>query len=390
MDSGDSQPVTAGERPLSESDALRQMYRITADHERSFDEKLKSLLVVGRAYFQTEAGFLSKISGDTQLIVEASGDHDLLQPGESCPLSQSYCRKTVTQEDALTVQHAEIEGWEGDAAYDVFGLESYIGAKVIVDGEVYGSFCFADSEPREDPFTADEEVYAELMAEWVSYELFNQRATARITKQRDQLEEFTKVVSHDLRNPINIMQGYLDLAEQTGEAEYFHRCQHALDRMESLIDDLLTLAREGDEAAEIETIELSELVTECWSFVATEEATLEVETEMWIRGDSSRLSQLFENLFRNAIEHAGPDVTIRVGDLADTDGIYIADDGPGIPPEDRDQVFDDGYTTSEQGTGFGLSIVKQITDAHGWDIDSTEGIDGGARFEVTGVEFADR
>ena len=80
------------------------------------------------------------------------------------------------------------------------------------------------------------------------------------------------------------------------------------------------------------------------------------------------------------------DVTIRVGDLAD--GFYVADDGPGIPEERRDEVFQAGYSTSEAGTGFGLAIVRQIAEGHGWAVRATDASDGGARFEFTGVEFA--
>jgi signal transduction histidine kinase len=78
-------------------------------------------------------------------------------------------------------------------------------------------------------------------------------------------------------------------------------------------------------------------------------------------------------------------VTVTVGELAD--GFYIEDDGPGIPEGDWQTVFDPGYSTAEQGTGFGLSIVKQVVDAHDWAIEITEGTKGGARFEITGVEF---
>lgn len=373
----------------SEGDALRRMYRITSDYERPFDQQVQDLLSLGRTYLAVEVGFLTEISDGTQLIVEASGDHELLQPGESCPLSESYCRKTIEREDALTVQRAKVEGWEKDTAYERFGLESYIGAKVVVDGDTYGTFCFADPKVRDQPFTDKEEVFVELMAEWVSSELFQQRATERIQEQRDQLEEFTRVVSHDLRNPLSVVQGYLDLAEETGDPEHFDRCRNSLDRMESLVDDLLTLAREGDAIGKTETIQLSELVTECWSFVATGDATLEVETEVAIRGDWSRLQQLFENLFRNAIEHGGSDVTIRVGELEDGPRVYVEDDGPGILPEDRNRVFDDGYTTDEKGTGLGLTIVQQTVDAHGWEISVTEGVDGGARFEMTGIDVVE-
>ena len=103
--------------------------------------------------------------------------------------------------------------------------------------------------------------------------------------------------------------------------------------------------------------------------------------------DESRLQQLFENLFRNAVEHAGPDVRVTVG--ATTDGLYVADTGPGIPPSKRERVFETGYTTEGKGTGFGLSIVQQIAAGHGWEIQVTEADGGGARFDITGIEFAE-
>jgi signal transduction histidine kinase len=363
------------------------MYRITSDYDSGFEQKVRELLALGRVYLGVQSGFLSEISDGTQLIVEASGSHRMLQSGDSCPLSKAYCRRTIEQEDALTVQHAALEGWENDAAYDKFGLESYIGAKVVVEGEVYGTFCFAGEEPRDQPFTEQEETFVELMAEWVSYELFQQRASKRIERQRDQLEEFASVVSHDLRNPLGVVQGYLDLAEQTGDPEHFDRCRNALGRMEALIDDLLVLAREGQPIGETESIDVAEIVRDCWELVPTEDATLEISDSAVFTGDWSRVQQLFENLLRNAVEHGGRDVTVRIGVLDGGSGIYFEDDGPGIPEEEREQIFADGYSTGQEGSGFGLSIVQQIARAHTWDVRVTESATGGARFEVTGVEI---
>jgi signal transduction histidine kinase len=106
-----------------------------------------------------------------------------------------------------------------------------------------------------------------------------------------------------------------------------------------------------------------------------------------IKADDDRLRQLLENLLRNAIEHGGRDVTVTVGTL--DNGMYIEDTGPGIPEEQREDVFAAGYSSGENGTGFGLSIVKQIVNAHGWNVTVTESADGGARFEITGVEFSE-
>ena len=200
------------------------------------------------------------------------------------------------------------------------------------------------------------------------------------------LEEFASVVSHDLRNPLNLAKGRLQLAQETCESEHLDNVAQALDRMEALIEDLLSLAQAGKQISKTEPVALGALCESSWQSVATADATLVVETERQIRADRSRLRQLLENFFRNAIEHGGEHVTVTVDEL-DT-GFYVEDDGPGIPTDERTQCFEAGYSTTEEGTGLGLSIVKQIVDAHNWRIHLTDGTTGGTRFEITNVEFS--
>lgn len=208
---------------------------------------------------------------------------------------------------------------------------------------------------------------------------------AELKRQNNQLEAFARLVSHDLRNPLNIAEGRLELAREDCDSEHLTAASTALDRMNELIDDLLSLAREGKQVTDLEPVQLAELSENCWGTVDTLDASLSIEIDAEIMADRSRLQQLFENLYRNAVEHAGQNVAVTVGKLED--GFYVEDDGPGIPADKHDDVFEAGYTTSEHGTGFGLSIVKQITDAHGWNIRITDSETGGARFEITGVEF---
>ena len=99
------------------------------------------------------------------------------------------------------------------------------------------------------------------------------------------------------------------------------------------------------------------------------------------------MRQVLENLFRNAIEHGGPEVTVRVG--RDESRLYVADDGPGVPAADRDRVFEPGVTNSPDGTGFGLAIVRRIAQAHGWEVRLTETTHGGTRIEFDGVTFVE-
>ncbi len=158
--------------------------------------------------------------------------------------------------------------------------------------------------------------------------------------------------------------------------------------MAALIDDVLALARLGGDVVEKEPLDFPPLVRAAWSAVSESSARLVLGGDVsTVVGDETRLRRLFENLFRNSVEHAGPDVTIRTGPLADGAGLYVEDDGPGIPADKRETVFERGHTTAEDGTGFGLGIVDEIVTAHGGEIEITEADDGGARFEISGIEL---
>jgi len=215
-----------------------------------------------------------------------------------------------------------------------------------------------------------------------------ERSRQQLAAQNERLEQFAKVASHDLRNPLNVAQGRIELARSDHEIEHLDVAADAIDRSFDLIDDLLVLARAGQDVSETEPVFLPVLVEDCWETVETSDATIEIEREWTIEADRSRLRQLLENLFRNSIEHGGEGLAVRVGPLSD--GFYVEDTGSGIPEEKRAQVFQEGYSESDDGTGFGLSIVQQIVQAHGWTVTLTESAEGGARFELTGVDVVDK
>ncbi|SEQ71925.1 hybrid sensor histidine kinase/response regulator [Natrinema salaciae] len=248
------------------------------------------------------------------------------------------------------------------------------------------------------------------------------RYEQELERQNERLGEFTSIVSHDLRNPLNVARGHLEAARLSRDSDHLATVAESHERMESLIENLLTVAREGKAVTEFDTVPLTELVETCWQTVETGAAELVVETDAVIRADRSRAKQLLENLFRNSVEHGStssqsenhaddsvehgstgsqretraddsvahsePNVTVTVGGIDGGPDFYVADDGPGIPPDERDRVLERGYSTAADGTGFGLSIVTQIADAHGWRVSATEAANGGARFDITGVDDA--
>ncbi|QLH79664.1 PAS domain S-box protein [Halosimplex rubrum] len=214
------------------------------------------------------------------------------------------------------------------------------------------------------------------------------QAEELVRRRNEQLEQFAHVISHDLRNPLNVAMGHLQMVPDDAETPHIDRVATAHERMHELIEDVLTLARQGRSIEDPEPVSLANCAAQSWDMIETGAGDLTIEATRTVQGDVSRLRQLFENLFRNAVEHGSPTVTITVGEIRD--GFYVADDGPGIPAGERTAVFDFGYTTREGGTGFGLPIVKEIAEAHGWTVRVTESAHGGTRFEVVGCGTSGR
>jgi signal transduction histidine kinase len=236
----------------------------------------------------------------------------------------------------------------------------------------------------ESPFTAGETRLGRILT--LTDVTHREQYRRELERQNDRLEEFASMVSHDLRNPLTVAKGQVEVARTEYDDETLVEAAAALDRMENLIDDLLALARQGQSIDELERVSFELVVRRAWNMIGADDATIEIDGDFEFLADADRVQQLFENLFRNAVEHGGSSVTIRTGALDDA-GFYVADDGAGIPETDRDRVMESGYTTNEDGTGFGLTIVADIAEAHGWDVSVTESRGGGARFDVRAVDI---
>ena len=207
-----------------------------------------------------------------------------------------------------------------------------------------------------------------------------------LERKTERLTEFANVIAHNLKNPLNVATGHLAMLEDACPNQHRDAVSDALDRMDAIIEETLTLAQQGRSVDTVSQFAVSDVLTESWDMVETADASLEIEDTFEIQGDPDRLRTLFENVFRNAITHGGTDVTVRIG-LIDGCGFYVEDTGQGIPPADRDAVFEPGHTTSQSGTGLGLTIVRRIAEAHGWTVRMVEGTDGGARIECTNVNL---
>ncbi|OLZ39619.1 histidine kinase [Natrinema saccharevitans] len=296
------------------------------------------------------------------------GDRPTYPIDGATPVSRAYdSGDSLRFDDVRSLEDGYDRGDARSAMYHPMGDHGVVS---VVDPAV-GTF-----DPSDEELASVLSVNAEIALNRLAYE-------RDLERQNERLDEFASIVAHDLRNPLNVAQGLLedDLAES--ETANGDEIEAVLDRMEGIVDDVLTMVRGGYEVDDVEPLEFDAIVTDCWDCVATADAALRIDSNGLFYADSSRVRNLFENLFRNAVEHGGPDVTVTVA-LSET-GFAVADDGPGIPPADRDCVLEPGWTTDENGTGLGLNIVREIARAHDWGIAVTESAAGGARFEFTGV-----
>jgi PAS domain S-box-containing protein len=500
------------------TDAQRNLYEIAADPDRSFEAKLDAVFDLGCERFDLELGGVATVDPDADRFeveyVSGDHDHDHLVPGAEAALSDTYCRVTTdsasadTVADPVAVTDPVGNGFEDLVSYAEFGIRTYLGSYLEIEGGADRTFWFVSTEPREDGFSVAERAFHNLMGQWVRYELerrererelrertnhlraliettpdciktvapdgtllqmnpagvemveaeaasavtgecvydliapedrerfreFNERVcrgergilefdivglegtrrhmethaapltrpdgttvqvalTRDITEQKqreqelkernDRLESFASMLAHELRNPTMIGQIYSQQLPDD-DAEAVEYVTNAFDRIEDIIDVMLVLTRGREAVGDRAPVAMGDAARDAWGDVDAPDAALDVELDDVIEADETYIQHLFRNLLENAVEHGGSDVA--VGSLED--GFYVADDGPGIPAEDRDAIFEEGYTTTADngGTGLGLAFVRKLAEVYEWDVAVTESAAGGARFEFRNVD----
>lgn len=266
--------------------------------------------------------------------------------------------------------------------YTDIEVGTYVSYPLVIGWELQGVIAVTTKYPR----TWTERVKRQIksLGEVIITTKRQRDNRTQLKEQNERLEQFTSVISHDLQNPLNIAKGYVEIALDSDDAnsEHLGEASEALERMETMLDELLTLAKQGEAIGETTSTDLGTVVNNAWGNVDTKQAELfidSVESLSKQQADPSRLQEAFENLFKNAIDHVGEDVEITA--KAIDNGIAVGDDGDGISDEEQDQIFDRGYTGGD-GTGFGLAIVEEVIDAHGWNITVGESDAGGAEFRI--------
>ncbi|CAD6008877.1 GAF domain-containing sensor histidine kinase [Agreia sp. COWG] len=266
---------------------------------------------------------------------------------------------------------------------------------VTPTGVPIGTVCIFDTRVRD--LTDELSRCLDLIAHQVVDVLELRRTTRELESSNEQLERFAGQVSHDLRNPLTAVSGFIELAADSPEvvaapqvAAALFRADAAATRMGAMIADLLDYARLGGARPRREQVALPDLIGDVLddldqALTATD-TEVTVDADARISGDPTLLHALFQNLIANAVKfsHAvgvTPRVEVRAYALDGSWRVTVDDNGPGVPAEQRERVFglmERGAAGDAPGLGIGLSTCRRIVEAHGGSIGIDDSPLGGA------------
>lgn len=228
----------------------------------------------------------------------------------------------------------------------------------------------------------------------------------RMKRLENTRQEFVANVSHELRTPLSLIKGYIEtlLDGAKDKPDVAERFLHTIDRnatrLSLLIEDLLTISRleSGKTVLNYGRVDIHQSIERAFEdfYPAARtkgvKLTNAVPAELLARADANRLHQVFSNLLDNAIKYGRADGSVCVSAKRIEEGkiqVSVADDGPGIPPDSLERVFERFYrvdkarSREQGGTGLGLSIVKHIVQSHGGKVWAASKMGTGSTFFLT-------
>ncbi|WP_324756940.1 PAS domain S-box protein [Haloarcula montana] len=167
---------------------LQKLARLAANDALTQQETIERVLRLGADRLGLSLGYLSRIDGNDYEIQTLVGDHDIVREGVTVDLDHTYCRRIVQDGETLGIRDAAEEGWEDSIPYQTSGIACYMGGAIHVDGELYGTLCFADDEPRTKPFSDAEQTFIEVLIQWVSREVERRHRETELERYENIIE----------------------------------------------------------------------------------------------------------------------------------------------------------------------------------------------------------
>jgi signal transduction histidine kinase len=324
----------------------------------------------------------------------------------NAPREESFCAHAIpTPDEVMVVQDAtRDERFEDNSAVlDDPEIRFYAGAPLeTTNGHAVGTLCVLDDEPRN--LDENQREALERLSQLVVTTLelrqqarYLERTNEALERANELLEEFTGLVSYELRDSLTGVRSNLEIVEMAADRldvetrAHLEAALESTDSLETTLEALLDYARGGYGDLQIQPVGLDALVAivndEAQSHLEPHDVTVDLESNVRLEADPRLLRRVVENLVTNAAQHAGPGAHVQVRGHETDDGwrIEVEDDGPGIPKGDQAGIFElfaRGDETTD-GTGVGLALCRRVVERHGGEIGAENVDGGGARFWFT-------
>ncbi len=339
-------------------------------------------------------------------IIDDRSQHQIAAVGFEpavCAREDSMC--AVVLQDAVQVAVSDARSDERFSANpfvtgEIARVRFYASSPLVTpSGIPIGTLCVFDEHACD--LTPERSRSLDQLARQVVDVLELRRITRRLAESNEQLAHFAGQVSHDLRNPLTALLGFVELAADSPSMRHasdallmLERAEAAGARMAAMLKDLLHYAQVGGTDAGSVELDFEDLVRsvaeDLHGALTPSAATVTVDAPAAFAGDETLLRTLLQNLVANAAKFAAaagvrPQIDIRAHAVAGGWQMTVDDNGPGVPADERERVFDlmqRGSTTSAPGLGIGLSTCRRVVQAHGGRIGIDESPLGGARVWV--------
>lgn len=375
---------------MTRRDAIAQYALVGASPQSD----LQGLVELAATLCGVPTAVINLIDDTMQYQVAATG----VEPAV-CSIEESMCAVALRSPGPMVVPDASaddrfsanpfVSGARGNVRF-------YASSPLITPtGVPIGTVCIFDTKVRD--LTDELTRCLDLIAHQVVDVLELRRTTRELESSNEQLERFAGQVSHDLRNPLTAVSGFIELAADSPEvvaapqvAAALFRADAAATRMGAMIADLLDYARLGGARPRREQVQLTAVIgavlDDLDQALAATGSVVTVDAEAQMSGDPTLLQALFQNLVANAVKfsHAAgvaPRVEVRAYALHGSWRVTVDDNGPGVPAEQRERVFglmERGTAGDAPGLGIGLSTCRRIVEAHGGSVGIDDSPLGGA------------
>lgn len=418
-----------------QSTRIRALYEATAKPGLSFDDQVTTMLETGCQLLDLEVGIVSQIDepSDRYTVYRVVAPPDFgLEPGLVFIYGETYCNLTLIANGPFAVDHVSQSEWSAHPCYHNTGLESYIGAPLVVEGQRFGTINFSSPKPRSKPFRETDKDIVQLMGRWVSVNLERHfmveklrvladenanlyeeavRAKEAAEHSNQAKSRFLATMSHEIRTPLNAIISLTGLllngSLSTEQNDLVKTIRNSGDVLLALINDILDFSKieAGKLDIELRPFNLGECIQNVFRLLQAEATKKQLELKYIIAetvptmiiSDWTRLQQVLINLLGNAIKFTSVGqvcLTVKPGDpLLDAAKVElqfsIQDTGIGISAEKRGQLFqafnqlDSSTTRKYGGTGLGLAICKHLVELLGGRIWVESELGQGSTFHFT-------